>query len=60
MMNTQEKGRCSPKSRVSERLPKVRIGVLLTAVRINLSGEGRESERERGMTLTSEPVSIKK
>ena len=34
--------------------------VLFTAVRVSLSGGGCRSGRKGGMTLTSEPVSIKK
>ena len=53
--NNENPGKRSmePKSRVSDCLPKVGIGVLVCQVR---GGEWRE----RGMTLTSEPVSMRK
>ena len=59
MMNIHWKVRRRPRLRVSERLPYVGIGVSLTAIRVSLSGVCLRSEREGGMTLTSEPVSTR-
>ena len=57
--NNPGKGRRISKSRVRDRLPIVQIVVPLTAVRVSLSGREHRSVRGGGMTLTSEPVSIK-
>ena len=54
-MKTQGKG-----SRVSNRLLKVGIGVSLTAVLISLLVGVCDHREGGGMTLTSEPVSMRK
>ena len=59
MMNTQAKGRRSPRLRLSNRFPYVGMGVLLTAVKLSVSGTCFRSEAEGGMTLTSDPVSTR-
>ena len=60
MMNIHGSDLRSPRSRVSERCPYVRIEVLFTAVSARGSGERRWSAGVGGMTLTPEPVSIRK
>ena len=59
-MKTQGKGQRRPRLRVRDRLPKVRIGVSFTAMTVSLSGGSRRSVGVGGMTLTSEPVSMRK
>ena len=50
----------SPRLRVRDFLPYVRIGVLLTAARVSLSGGCLRAVEDGGTTLTSEPVSTRK
>ena len=50
----------SPRFKVTDRFPYVRMGVSLTAVRVSLSGVCCRSHGVGGMTLTSEPVSMRK
>ena len=50
----------SPRLRVTDFLPYVRIGVLLTAARASLSGGCLRVVEDGRTTLTSEPVSTKK
>ena len=52
LMKIQGSDRLSPKLRVSERFPYVRMGVSFTAMRVSLSGERRQSAGEGGMALT--------
>ena len=59
MMNTQAKGRRSPRLRLSNRFPYVGMGVLLTAVKLSVSGRCFGSETEGGMIPTSDPVSTR-
>ena len=56
-VNIHDNARLSPRLRVRDFLPYVRIGVSLTTVRVSLSGG---CLKEGGTTLTSEPVSTKK
>jgi len=58
-MKIQEKEQRSPRLRVSEQVPYVEIGVLLTAIRASLSGGCLRLCVEGGTTLTSDPVSTK-
>ena len=60
MMKIQGSDRLSPRLRVSERFPYVRMGVSFTAMRVSLSGERRRSAGEGGMALTSDPLSTRK
>ena len=57
---TQRKMRRMPRLSVSERVPKVRIGVSLTACRVRMDCGRLRSAEEGGTTLTCAPVSTKK
>ena len=56
-MKIQGSDRLSPRLRVSERFPYVRMGVSFTAMRVSLSDGHCQSAEEGGMALTSDPVS---
>ena len=60
MMKTHGNERLSLRFKVRDRFPYVRMGVSLTAVRVSLSGVCCRSRGVGGMTLTSEPVSMRK
>ena len=57
---TQRKMRRMPRLSVSERVPKVHIGVSLTACRVRLDCRRLRCADEGGTTLTCAPVSTKK
>ena len=59
-MKIQGSDLLSPRLRVRERWPYVRIEVLFTAVSESASGERLRSVTVGGITLTSEPVSTRK
>ena len=60
MMKIHGSNRLSPRLRVSEHFPYVRMGVSFTAMRVSLSGERQRSVSDGGMALTSDPVSTRK
>ena len=60
MMNIHGHDRRRPRLSVRERRPYVRMFVLLTAVRVSESCDCRLSALVGGITLTSEPVSMRK
>ena len=59
-MKIQGSDRLSPRLRVIERFPYVRMGVSFTAMSVRLSGVRRRSAGEGGIALTSDPVSTRK
>ena len=59
MTKIQGSDRLSPRLRVRDRWPYVRMDVLFTAVSARESGERRRSAGAGGMTQTSEPVSMR-